>query len=782
MADQSRLEIVVDSRGAERNVRRVRDELEGVERSSRSAIRGTEGISSALSDADRAAGRYVDSAGKMREANGRFVAGAQSFSGATSGISSSAQSAAADLARLRTVAVAVGGALAAIGVTTGVSSAIREIADFQTAINGLSAVSGATGDSLAALEQQARTLGATSQFSAQQAAEGQRFLAQAGLDVNEILSATPGILQLATAAQLDLATAADIASNVLGGMGLEVSQLGRVNDVLAATASRSNTSIEQLGDALSYAAPFARAANVSLEEAAAAIGVMSDAGIQGSRAGTGLLGVIRQLSNVTPAAEKALNAAGLSIEDVNIEARGLQPVLKALRGANLSSADAIKIFGSEAGAAAQVLVSDYTGAITGAEGESQRMADTLNQGLGPAFKSLGSAISEATLQMGDSGLAGALESAVRGATGVISVWNGMGREFQTANGVTDEYMQTVEATATAVEIAAALIGGRLVAALGTATAGMVTATGAATALKAAVGGWPGILLAAGAGIYTFREELGLVPGPAKSVAENVDEITSSLEGLSEAMLDTQVAAFGAELVQIGLQADRLATRIESLKKTASSPHSYGQGQQGDISEGIVRAEAQQQELSNRAQAITEAMDELRGLKEGLGETGEAGDRAGNALDRLGTTADSLVAKFQPMLTSDVQGILDKAGPGATIDGQGQIRDAWGNFIPTLQRQLEAQVKDQLTAHTAEQNMTAGLEALGEKIAGSVESAVTKLVPTGEQEGVPDRAGAPRVANIRLSLATEAGEQAAEGEVSESLVALLEQAAAGASAR
>lgn len=718
MAEQSRLEIVVDSRGAERNLRNVRSELQGVERT---------GVAS--------------------------------------------------MSSLRSAALAAAGAFAAIGVSVGVGSAIRQVADFEASINGLSAVSGAVGQDLATLENQARTLGATSQFSAQQAAEGQRFLAQAGFEVNEILGATPGILQLATAAQIDLASAADIASNVLGGMGLEVSELARVNDVLAATASSSNTNITQLGDALSYAAPFARAANVSIEEAAAAIGVMSDAGIQGSRAGTGLLGVIRQLSNVTPAAEEALSAAGLSIADVNIEARGLQPVLMSLRGANLDSASAIKIFGSEAGAAAQVLVSDYQGAITGAEGESQRMADTLERGLSPAFKSLGSAVSEATLQMGDSGLASALESAVRGATGVISVWNGMGDEFRDANGVTQDYMDTVEATGTAIEAVAIFAGGRLVAALASATAGMVTATSAATALRTAMaflGGPVGILVGAGGLLYAFREELGLIPEPAASVAKQVDEISTSMDGLSNAMLDVQVAAFGAELVQIGLQAERLETRIKSLKEAANDPASFGQGQQGDLNEGVARAEAELEGLRNREEALNRSFESLDRFRSASDEAGEASEKAGNSLNQLSETADSVVAKFRPMLNQDIQSILDRAGPGSTIDDGGQIRDAWGNAIPTLQRELDAQLKEQLNAFRSEQNLQAGLQSAAQAFITEAESAAknafANLVTTGDQDSVPGRAGAHSsgsLSSITPMSAEEVARRQAAGEEGDS---------------
>src|SRR5690625_450768 len=236
---------------------------------------------------------------------------------------------ASTMGRLRSV---VGLLAAGIG-GIGFSRIIRETAGFEDSMLGLQAVSRATAQQMKTLEDQARSLGATSMFSAQHAGDAQRFLAMAGLEVNEVLSATPGILRLATAGQIDLANAADIASNVLGGFRLEVEELNRVNDVLAATAAGSNTSIEQLGQALSFAAPLAASAGVSIEETAAASGTLSDAGLQGSRAGTGLVGVSRQLSNVTPAAAAALQSYGVTVADVDVSSRGLGEVLETLGGA-----------------------------------------------------------------------------------------------------------------------------------------------------------------------------------------------------------------------------------------------------------------------------------------------------------------------------------------------------------------------------------------------------------------------------------------------------------------
>lgn len=300
-------------------------------------------------------------------------------------------------------------AVAGIAVA-GTISAIRGIADFESSMKSLQAVTRASAEQMSELEKQARSLGATTIFSAKQTADAQTFLARAGFSVNEVIAATPEILDLAIAGTLDLGRAADIASNVLGGMALDVSELSRVTDVMAETAASSNTNIEQLGSALSFVAPLAEGAGISIEETAAAIGVLSDSGLQGTRAGTGLLGVIRQLSNVTPQAEAALGKYGLSVSDVNIETHGLTKVIDRLRAANIGTADSFKIFGSEAKPAANILANGaekvrlLTGQLNDSDGAAKKMADTMSEGLTPSLQGFQSALSELGLELGDQGL------------------------------------------------------------------------------------------------------------------------------------------------------------------------------------------------------------------------------------------------------------------------------------------------------------------------------------------------------------------------------------------
>lgn len=458
--------------------------------------------------------------------------------------------------------IALGAAAAAVGGFS-VGRVVTETASFEQSLLKLQVVSGATATQMAALESQSRQLGATSVFSAKQAADAQNFLAMAGLNVNEVLSATPGILQLATAGQMDLASAADLASNVLGGFRLEVGELNRVNDVLAATAAKSNTSISQLGDALSYAAPIAATAGVSIEQTAAAIGVLSDAGLQSSRAGTGLLGFIRQLSNLTPDATAALGRYGLTSAEVNVEQEGLIAVLDRLQQANINTADSFKIFGSEAGPAAQILaagavrVNEFTGELELAEGTAERAALVLGSGLEGSFRSLNSAIGESILQLGrDSGMSAALQEVINTATGVISVYNGMLPQFREANDLTEDQARNLNTTATAISLTAGAVGG-----LTSAYVGLTAATWAAHAAQTAfvrIMRVNPIVLAAGAiaslsgALYTARNRTiefgdtqasvsdwmsGAWQVNAQVFSENWDGAITSVIGLFESMAE-----------------------------------------------------------------------------------------------------------------------------------------------------------------------------------------------------------------------------------------------------
>lgn len=249
-------------------------------------------------------------------------------------------------------AIVTFGAAAGAAITFG---ALRTFASFEKKMSEVRAVTGATSGEMIKLTERARELGATTTFSASEVAGGMAELGRAGLEVNEVLAAIPTTLALAQAGVLDLASASDIVTNVAQGFQLAADEITRVGDVLAQTASSSNTDIQQLGYAMSYAAPFAKAFGLSLEEASAAIGLFSNNGIKGSAAGTALRAALTQLHKETPKGARLLAEYGLTYSDLNVEVRGFVPVLETLAAANIKASDASKIFQVRAAAALNIL-------------------------------------------------------------------------------------------------------------------------------------------------------------------------------------------------------------------------------------------------------------------------------------------------------------------------------------------------------------------------------------------------------------------------------------------
>lgn len=361
-----------------------------------------------------------DSTGKASQQQGRFAKSTQQFGGAAKRATEQQERTTRSVQSFRASAV---GAAAALGGTAGLVAGIRSFvttaANFEQSMSRVQAVTGATGAELEQLENLAKQMGSTTQFSASQAADGIEFLGRAGFDTSEILSSLPNILSLAEAGALDLGSAADITSNIMSAFGLEAERTAEISDALVEAAQSANTNIQQLGAAMSTAGPIASSLGISTQDAAAAIGTLSNAGIQGERAGTGLRSVLASLSNVTPNAAKALESLGLTAAQVNPQTNSLTEVVRRLEGANLDANRAFQIFGREAAPAALALTSNAAGfesladEINNSEGAASRAAQTMRDNLSGALKSLRSAMEGAVLATNsESGLTGALQELV----------------------------------------------------------------------------------------------------------------------------------------------------------------------------------------------------------------------------------------------------------------------------------------------------------------------------------------------------------------------------------
>ncbi|MFH2455850.1 phage tail tape measure protein, partial [Proteus mirabilis] len=293
-------------------------------------------------------------------------------------------------------------------------------------------------DEFKMLREQARELGATTAFTANQVAQGQAFYAMAGFKPEQIKNAMPGTLAMSLAGDIDLGTTADIGSNILTGFKLDSDQMGRVSDVLVGTFTRSNTSLTMLGDTMKYVAPVASGLGVDLETAAAATGKLGDAGIQGSMAGTSLRAILGRLAEPPKMAAKALEELGIKTRDAKGNLRDFPELLAELdkKTAKMGNAQRAGFFkhiaGEEAFSALSVLAEQagkgelqtLVADLKQAKGEAQKVAGTMTDNLSGDMKNLQSAWEDLGIQIFD-GIDSPLRQISQSITRVISkvgVW------------------------------------------------------------------------------------------------------------------------------------------------------------------------------------------------------------------------------------------------------------------------------------------------------------------------------------------------------------------------
>jgi TP901 family phage tail tape measure protein len=255
-------------------------------------------------------------------------------------------------------------------------SATLAAAKFDYEIQRVAAITGNAAGSFDLLREAALKGGASTQFTAQQAGEALRFLAQAGLTATQATQALPGALQLAAAGNLDLARAADIATNILTGYNFQVSELGRVNDVLVKAANSSNTNVQELGTAFSYTAGVAAATGQEFESIVGVLEVLANNGIKASKSGRAVANAISRIEKPTAAGRAVLDQLGISLTTAEGRTKDLVTVLKEFEGANASAAQTLTFFGEVAGRSLITVLNSGTSAIDKYAAANKRAAGT----------------------------------------------------------------------------------------------------------------------------------------------------------------------------------------------------------------------------------------------------------------------------------------------------------------------------------------------------------------------------------------------------------------------
>lgn len=294
------------------------------------------------------------------------------------------------------------------------TAAIKTSSDFESAMSKVSAISGATGTNLNKLNKKAQEMGSKTKFSATEAANAFEYMAMAGWKTEDMLDGIEGVMNLAAASGEDLATTSDIVTDALTAFGLSAKDSGHFADVLAKTSSSANTNVSMLGESFKYVAPVAGALGYSAEDTAIALGLMANAGIKGSQAGTALRGSISRLVKPTDDAAAMMDKYGISLTNADGTMKPLGEVMNNLREklGGLSEAEqaqaAATLFGQEAMSGMLAIInasdSDYqslTDSIYNADGAAQQMADTMLNNLSGQLTLLKSALEGLAIQFGE---------------------------------------------------------------------------------------------------------------------------------------------------------------------------------------------------------------------------------------------------------------------------------------------------------------------------------------------------------------------------------------------
>ena len=294
------------------------------------------------------------------------------------------------------------------------TAAVKTTSDFDSAMSKVKAISGATGDQFDQLRDKAREMGSKTKFSAPEAAEGFNYMAMAGWEVDDMLVGIEGVMNLAAASGEDLATTSDIVTDALTAFGLSADKAGDFADVLAAASASANTNVSMMGETFKYAAPVAGALGYSVEDTALAIGLMANAGIKGSQAGTALRKIMGELTGELKISGKELGEVTIQTTNADGSMRSFSDILMDCREAfsKLSQeeqvATAKALVGENAYSgflaimnAGEKDVNDLTTALANCGGEAERMANEMNDNLEGQLTILKSALQELAISLGD---------------------------------------------------------------------------------------------------------------------------------------------------------------------------------------------------------------------------------------------------------------------------------------------------------------------------------------------------------------------------------------------
>lgn len=319
------------------------------------------------------------------------------FKGKVNDLGKTAESGVSKLGSVvKTAAVGIGGAMVAVG-----GYAIKVGSDFESAMSNVAAISGATGDDLQMLKDTAKEMGATTQFSATEAANALSYMALAGWDANQSAAALPGVLNLAAASGMELASASDMVTDYMSAFGMSCEQSGYFADMLAYAQSNANTTAELLGESYKNCAANMAAAGQDVETTTSLLAMMANQGLKGSEAGTALAAVMRDLTAKMSDGAIKIGDTSVAVQDANGNYRDLTDILQDVESATNDMGDAEKAAALSSTFTADSIkglnlilnagvsnAADFENQLRNSVGTAENMANVMNDNLAGAMKSL----------------------------------------------------------------------------------------------------------------------------------------------------------------------------------------------------------------------------------------------------------------------------------------------------------------------------------------------------------------------------------------------------------
>ncbi len=299
-------------------------------------------------------------------------------------------------------------------IVGGFGLAVKTAADFEGQMSRVGAIAESSKGELKAMSDQAIELGAKTSKSATEVAQGMEELAALGFNAKEIMAAMPSVISASEASGADMAETATIMASSLNAFGLEAKDSSHVADLLAMAANKSAADISYMGDALKYAGPPANSLGVSLEDTSAAIGIMSDAGLEGSQAGTALRASFIRLAKPTKQSQKAMDAMGISLTNSKGEFVGMPKLIEQFKSGmqgmtkEQKLANVAQIVGTEAASGFLTLIDagpskidKFSKSLKNSDGASKKAADRMKDNLKGSLEQLGGAFESAGIIIGN---------------------------------------------------------------------------------------------------------------------------------------------------------------------------------------------------------------------------------------------------------------------------------------------------------------------------------------------------------------------------------------------